>query len=155
LSGNTDAPGSSRARFLSRIPEGVRHGAVVLAVFAALGAAAWFTHEELRYLEPAEIERAPFPNRRIDVPSLAEHKGVTYFGKVKLRIYIPKSGVVDHVEVVSTTLPRNITEDTAKRFAAVDWEPGTRAGRKRRSVYIIEVNFAPPVEGLKSITPEN
>jgi len=126
-----------------------------VVVVAALAAGAWLLPEELRYLEPAEIERAPFPERRIDVPAIAERNGATFFGKVKLRIYIQKSGEVDHIEVAATTVPREIAEDTAKRFAEVRWEPGTRNGRKRRSVYIVELEFEPPVMGPRTLTPEN
>ena len=123
-------------------------------MLAASAAGAWTIHEELRYLEPAEIERAPYPLRRVDVPSIAESGAMTYFGAVKLRIYIPKSGEVDHIEVVSTTVPREIAEDAAKRFAAVRWEPGTRSGRARRSVYILEVDFPPPGQGVPSLAPD-
>ena len=155
MSGEHDAPGSSRARFLSRVPPALRHAAIAIGVAVAAIGAGWLAKEELRYLEPAEIERAAFPERRIDVPSIAERNGATYFGKVKLRIYIPKSGEVDHIDIAATTVPREIAEDTAKRFAAVRWEPGTRHGRKRRSVYIIEVDFAPPAMGPRTLTPES
>jgi hypothetical protein len=154
LSGNSDAPGSSRARFLSRIPAGVRHAAFGLGVLAAGAAGLRAIHEELRYLEPVELERAAYPLRRLDVPSIAERNGMTYFGKVKLRVYIPKSGEVDHIEVVSASVPREVAEDTAKRFAGVRWEPGTRSGRARRSVYVVEVDFPPPGQGVKSLTPD-
>jgi hypothetical protein len=133
----------------------MRNAAIAVAVTAAAIGGGWLLKEELRYLEPAEIERAPFPERRIDVPSIAERNGATYFGKVKLRIYIPKSGEVDHIDVATTTVPRDIAEESARRFAAVRWEPGTRNGRKRRSVYIIELEFAPPVMGPRSLTPES
>jgi hypothetical protein len=122
---------------------------------AAVAAGAWLIPEELRYLEPAEVERAPFPERRIDVPAVAERNGATFFGKVKLRVYIQKGGDVDHVEVAATTVPRDIAEDAAMRFAAVRWEPGTRHGRKRRSVYIVELDFAPPAMGPRTLTPES
>jgi hypothetical protein len=124
-------------------------------VLAAGAAGVWGLREEMRYLEPAEIQRPAYPLRRVDVPSIAERNGMTYFGKVKLRIYIPKSGEVDHVEVVTTTVPREIAEDTARRFAAARWEPGARSGRARRSVLVLEVDFPPPGQGVRSLTPEN
>lgn len=133
----------------------MRHAAFGLGVLAAGAAGVWAIHEELRYLEPAEIEHAAYPTRRIDVPAIAERNGMTYFGKVKMRVYIPKSGEVDHIEVVATTVPREIAEDTAKRFSSVRWEPGARSGRARRSVYVVEVDFPPPGQGVRSLTPEN
>ena len=147
MNGNGNAPGTSRARFLSRI-------LVPLAVVAAAVGGGWLLKEELRYLEPAEIERAPFPERGINVPAIAERNGATFFGKVKLRVYIQKGGDVDHIEVATTTVPRDIAEETAKLFSAVRWEPGTRNGRKRRSVYIVELDFAPPVMGPRPLTPD-
>lgn len=150
-----DAPGTSRARFLSRVPPGALRAGIAVAVTVAAIGGGWLVKEELRYLEPAEIERAAFPERGINVPAIAERNGATFFGKVKLRIYIPKSGVVDHIEVASTTVPRDIAEETAKLFNAVRWEPGTRNGRKRRSVYIVELEFAPPVMGPRTLTPES
>jgi hypothetical protein len=155
LNGNGDAPGSSRARFLSGIPPGARAAAVVLALAASGIGGGWLAKEELRYLEPGELERAPFPERRIDVPAIAERGGATFFGKVKLRVYIRKGGDVDHVEVESTTVPRDVAEAAARRFAAVRWEPGTRNGRKRRSVYIVELDFQPPEMGPRRLTPES
>ena len=134
----------------------VRRAAWVAAVVIAVAAAgAWRLSEELRYLEPVEIERAPFPERGINVPSIAERNGATFYGKVKMRIYIQVSGDVDHIDITGSTVPTDIAQSTAKLFADVKWEPGTRNGRKRRSVNIVEVTFAPPVEGLPMLTPES
>ena len=155
MNGNDDAPGTSRARFLSSLPPAVRIAAVLLGLGVAGIGGGWLVKEELRYLEPAEIERAPFPERRVDVPLIAERNGATYFGKVKLRVFIQKGGDVDHVEVASTTVPRDIAEDAAKRFSAVRWEAGTRNGRKRRSVYIVELDFPPPEMAPRRLTPES
>ncbi len=121
-------------------------GAMLMAL--GLAGAGWMTIEELRYLEPAELDRKPYPMRRVDLDPIEARNGVEYFGKVKLRIYIQKGGSVDHVDVVNSTLPPDATQKAVKAFTDTQWEPGMKSGRSRRSVNVVEVNFEAPTPGI-------
>lgn len=122
-------------------------GAILMAM--GLAGAGWMMVEELRYLEPVELDRKPYPLRRVDLDPIEARNGVEYFGKVKLRIYIRKGGSVDHVDVVNSMLPPEATGKAVKAFADTQWEPGMKGGRSRRSVNVVEVDFEPPTPGIK------
>lgn len=126
----------------------VRKALGVALIAAGIAGCAWLAMEELRYLEAAELDRKAYPLRLVDLDPIAPRGGVEYFGKLKLRIYIRGSGVVDHIDVVQSTLPASAMEHAVKAFAETRWEPGMKAGRGRRSVKVVEVDFEAPLPGL-------
>lgn len=114
-------------------------GALLLATGVA--GLAWIGYDETRFLEPAQMDERPFPLRRVDVPELVDEKGVQYVGKLKLRIYVRASGALDHIDASESTLPQPIVDQAVQAFSAPGWHAGSKNGRARRGVKVVELEY--------------
>ena len=116
--------------------------AAFLAAFAVV-AAGWYF--DPRYFSAAELDAKPFPLRRVDLDLPAAPEGAAYYGKLKMNVFIRRSGEVDRVEVVTATVPAALRDLAVKTFSNVRWEPGRKLGRSVKSVKVVEVDFTPPI----------
>jgi hypothetical protein len=116
--------------------------AAFLAAFA-VAAVAWYF--DPRYFTAAELDAKPFPLRRVDLDLPSSPAGAAYYGRLKLNIFIGRSGEVDRVEVATAAVPTALRDLAVQTFSRVRWEPGRKLGRSVKSVKVIEVDFTPPI----------
>jgi hypothetical protein len=128
-------------------------GAAFLAAFT-VAAIAWYF--DPRYYAAADLDSKPFPLRRVDLEWPSAPEGTSFYGKLKMNVFIGRSGEVDRVEVVTAAVPTALRDLAVKTFSEVRWEPGRKLGRSVKSVKVIEVNFTPPVRdvGRSPMQPE-
>lgn len=115
------------------------------AVILVAAVGAWYF--DPRYYAAAELDRKPYPLRAIELDFPPMPSGADYYGKLKMHLYIGRSGEVDRVEVVAATLPPSLRDFAVKTFAQVRWEPGRKLGRSVRSIKVVEVDLAAPTRG--------
>jgi outer membrane biosynthesis protein TonB len=96
----------------------------------------------------AELDRKPYPMRRIELDLPPAVGGLEYYGKLRLEVYIGRDGVVDRVEVLSTGVPARFVEAAVRTLQQTRWEPGRSGWRRVRSVKAYEIDFEPPVPSL-------
>ncbi len=123
---------------------------IALAVGAGLAAAGfgfWFFLDPV-YHPAAEVDRKPYPMRRIDLEFPPVEKGIEYYGKLRIDVYIGRDGATDRVEVVGSNVPARFTADAVRALEQASWEPARIGWRKVRSVKRYEVDFEPPVRSL-------
>jgi hypothetical protein len=111
---------------------------------AAVGA--WYF--DPRYYAATELDRKPYPLRAIELDFPAMASGADYYGKLKMNVFIGRSGEVDRVEVVTATLPPSLRDYAVKTFSQVRWEPGRKHWRSVRSIKVVEVDLTPPTRGV-------
>jgi TonB family protein len=123
--------------------------AVFLLVLAACG------QEDPRYLPASELDAKPFPLKPVDLQMPKAGRGAEYYGKLKLNVFISAAGVVDRVEVAEATVPPAFRDSAAKAFSEARWEPARKAGKRVKTVKVVEVEFEPPPEGKRApMTPD-
>lgn len=121
---------------LGRIALGIAAGAGVCLVFLA--------HEYTRYFPASELDRKPYPMRRVDLDPPQVQNGVEYYGKLRLDVFIDARGAVDRVEVIGAEVPGRLRDDAVKAFSQSRWEPGRKWGVRVKSVKRVEIDFEPP-----------
>lgn len=100
--------------------------------------------EDGPYFPAAELEAKPYPLAQIDPGYPETGGGAQYYGRLKMNVYISASGKVDRIEVVEAGVPPAFLDAAVRAFSASRWEPGVKAGRKVRSLKVVEVRFEPP-----------
>jgi hypothetical protein len=87
--------------------------------------------------------------RGIELQPPESGKGIEYYGKLRLDVYIGADGVVDRVDASQSTVPLKLRDDAIRAFSTAGWEPGRKWGVRVKSVKHIEVDLLPPktVEG--------
>lgn len=114
---------------------------VVVGVVAAV--MLWFALDP-RYYSAAEVDARPIPLARIDIAPPAMPGGADYYGKLKLNVFIARSGAVERVEVVTATVPASFRDAAVQAFSQARWEPARKGWRKVNSVKVVEVDFTSP-----------
>lgn len=133
---------------------------LALALLAAiLGSAAagwwWWQRPPDRYFGLKEVDRAAYPNRRIDLEPPKGREGVDYYGTLRMDVFIDHRGNVERVEMLESTVPPSFREKAVKAFTGVDFEPALKAGRKVKSLKRVEIRFLPPIRDLDASQPSD
>jgi hypothetical protein len=126
---------------LHRIAMGL--AATVVVALAVLAVA------RVHYFSAGSLDLKPYPLRRIDLELPQEKNGIEYYGKLRLKVYINAEGGVDRVEATGSTVPAKLRDDAMKAFSQARWEPGRIWGFRVGSLKVIEVDYEPPVRGLR------
>jgi len=101
------------------------------------------------YFPSKVLQLSPVPDQRLVFqypPELAGSKG-----RVVLAVYINEKGIVDWSEVVESTDER-FTEASKTVIEKTRYRPGILADRFVKSLWLVEVTFAP--EGVAAVTSE-
>ncbi len=123
--------------------------ALLLVLLAACGP------EDPRYLPASELDAKPFPLQAVDLQMPKAGSGAEYYGKLRLKVFISAAGGVDRVEVAEATVPPALRDSAVKAFSEVRWEPARKAGKRVKTVKVVEVDFQPPPEGQRApMTPD-
>ena len=123
---------------------------IALAIAASLAAAAfafWFFLDPF-YHPVAEVDRKPYPMRRIDLEFPPVEKGIEYYGRLRIDVYIGRDGATDRVEVVGANVPAKFTADAVRALEQTSWEPARMGWRRVKCVKRYEIDFEPPVRSL-------
>lgn len=106
------------------------------------------------YFRRSELTVAPVlkDEPAIELPDSAEQgpKG----GKLALRLLVGANGVVDRVELVSSTLPADFDEAAIAAFVPLHFRPGEIDGVQVRSQVIFEIDLRGPVKGASRSTDQ-
>jgi hypothetical protein len=122
--------------------------AVVTAALLAAGAFAFWFFLDPIYHPVVDVDRKPYPMRRIDLEFPPVEKGIEYYGKLRIDVYIGRDGATDRVEVVSANVPARFTAEAVRSLEQTTWEPARMGWRRVRSLKRYEIDFAPPVRSL-------
>ncbi|HET7401630.1 MAG TPA: energy transducer TonB, partial [Usitatibacter sp.] len=125
--------------------------AAVLALAALAGAAAawWWLRTPSRYFTAAEVEHVAAPVRRLELQFPEGREGIDYYGTLRMDVLIDEKGHVDRVDVIQSTVPQAFRDHAVQIFSTAVFEPAQRGGRAVKSVKKVEVQFAPPIRGLR------
>ncbi|HEX4779198.1 MAG TPA: energy transducer TonB [Usitatibacter sp.] len=119
---------------------------VALALFAAWP---WL---DPRYHPEPELDRKPYPMRNVVVDFPPTPAGVDYFGRITMRVFIGRDGMVDRVEVEHADVPPAFIEAAVKAFRQARWEPARMWGRRVKALKVVAIDFKPP-EGAEVRPP--
>jgi TonB family protein len=108
-----------------------------------------------RYFPERELDRRPYPMRRVDVDFPAARTGLEYYGRIKIHVFINAQGAVDKVEVAGSAVPAALRDAAVRAFAQTRWEPGRKWGVRVNALKVVEVDFEPPLPGLdRPLSPD-
>jgi len=128
-----------------------------LAIAALLAAAAfgfWFFLDPT-YYPVAEVDRKPYPMRQVDLGFPSPEKGIEYYGKLRIDVYIGRDGATDRVEVLGSNVPARFPAAAVRALEQASWEPARMGWRRVKSVKRYELDFEPPVRSLdRPLTPD-
>jgi TonB family protein len=119
-------------------------GAAVLV----LGAVYAWLWAPWHYFTAQEVGRVAYPMQDVGLQFPPGREGVDYYGTLRLDVYVDAKGHVDRVEVLESTVPAAFRDSAVRAFAGTPFDPAVRFGRPVKSVKRVEVNFAPPLQGL-------
>ena len=114
---------------------------MVLAIALSL---ALFAIQHARYFPASELDKKPYPMRRVDLDFPPVKDGIEYYGKLRIDVYINSTGGVDRVEVVDAKVPARLRDIAVNAFSQTRWEPGRKWGMRVKSLDVVEVEFEPP-----------
>jgi hypothetical protein len=117
--------------------------AQAVAVAAGLSLA-FLAYESTRYFHASELDRRPYPLRRIDLDFPAVPGGIEYYGKLRMNVYIDSQGGVDRVEVVDSKIPARLRDIAVNAFSQVRWEPARKWGFRVKTVKAVEIDVEAP-----------
>ena len=127
-----------------RTEKPVRARVAPFIVAAATLSLVFLAYEYTRYFPASELDRKPYPMRRVDLDPPQARNGVEYYGKLRLDLFIDARGAVDRVEVVGAEVPERLRDNAVKAFSQTRWEPGRKWGIRVKSVKRVEIDFEPP-----------
>jgi hypothetical protein len=122
--------------------EGKTLAGIALGIAAAL--ALFLAYEGTRHFPAGELDRKPYPMRRIDLGFPPGEKGIEYYGKLRMNVYIDSRGRVERVEVLDSRVPARLRDIAVNAFTRMAWEPGRKWGIRVKSVKEVEIDFEPP-----------
>ena len=122
---------------------------LVLVALAVTAATWWRLRTPSRYFTAAEVEHVAAPVRRLELQYPAGREGIDYYGTLRMDVLIDEKGHVDRVDVIQSTVPQGFRDHAVQVFSTAVFEPAQRDGRAVKSVKKVEVQFAPPIGGLR------
>jgi len=121
-----------------------RTGVAIGAAVAALALYALWPWLDPRWHPESELDRKPYPMSNVAVEYPPTPEGVDYYGRIRMRVFIDREGVVDRVEVERAELPPKFVEAAVKAFRETRWEPGLKWGRRVKTLMVVAIDFKPP-----------
>jgi len=124
--------------------------AVALAVAAGVALTAAWLFLHTRHFTASEVDVKPRPLRGVDLPPPVDRNGIEYYGKLRLDIYLASDGTVERIDTGQSTVPEALRQEAVRAFSGVGWDPARKWGVRVASVKRVEVDFEPPVRGLRN-----
>lgn len=117
-----------------------------VAAAAVCMAAVWAMQHH--YFSAQSLDAKPYPMRRIDLDFPPVQRGIEYYGRLRLDVFINAQGGVDRVEVLEARVPPAFLDAAVKAFSMARWEPGRKWWLRVGSVKGVEIDFEPPIRSL-------
>ncbi len=102
----------------------------------------------VHYFKTSELERRPFPLKRIEVPTPESAEALA--GSVMIRLRISERGRVEDAKIVMSTGIAEFEAAALREFSQAQFYPGYRANLPVRSEMLIEVTLRPPANDGKN-----
>lgn len=103
----------------------------------------------LHYFKTSELDRRPFPLKRIEIPV---PDSATEPGSVMIRLHISERGRVENAKIVMGTGLAEFEAAALREFSRAQFYPGYRGNLPVRSVMVIEATLRPPGSNQKDRT---